>query len=142
MQAQRHVQLRVDRIVRWIQQQVAAAGAAGGVVGMSGGIDSSVVASLCHRALGGQALGLILPCHSLHQDVEDARRVARGIGIRTEELDLAGIYDGLISLLPPAGELPRANLKPRLRMLTLYYYANGRNLVVVGTSNGAELVVG
>jgi NAD+ synthase len=138
----RDVQQRMDRIARWIQEQVEEAGVQGGVFGMSGGIDSSVVAALSHRALGERNLGLIMPCHSVPQDVEDAREVARVIGLRTEEVDLSGIYDRLVDLFPPGNTLAKSNLKPRLRMLSLYYYANVRNALVVGTSNRSELAVG
>jgi NAD+ synthase len=142
MEGEREAHRRNDRIVRWIQQQLVAAGAQGAVLGMSGGIDSSVVAALCQRAVGDQALGLILPCHSLAEDVEHAHRVARVMGVRTEEIDLSGLYDLIIGMVPHSGDLASANLKPRLRMLFLYYFANARNSLVVGTSNAAELAVG
>lgn len=133
---------RIERIVGWIRQQVQVAGAKEGVLGISGGLDSSVVAALCQQALGDRTLGLIMPCHGLPQDVEDAREVARAVGIQAEEVDLSGIYDQLVSIFPQGAMLPRSNLKPRLRMLTLYYYANMRNGLVVGTSNRSELAVG
>ncbi|MDP2873468.1 MAG: NAD(+) synthase [Bacillota bacterium] len=148
------------RLASWIAAQVEAAGADGTVVGVSGGIDSAVVAGLCRMAVGDRALGLILPCHSAGRDVEDARAVAAATGIRTAAVALDGPYDEMLRALSdaasrlPVGEaggaatpaqivkLAQANLKPRLRMLTLYYFANVNNLLVVGTGNRAETYVG
>lgn len=101
-----------------------------------------MVAALCRQALGEEALGLILPCHSTPQDIEDAHRAAKAVGIRTELVDITPVYDLFLRQLPPGGTIPHANLKPRLRMACLYYYANLQNLLVVGTSNASELAVG
>lgn len=148
-----------DLISRWIAARAEAAGVSGTVVGVSGGIDSAVVAGLCRRALGNRALGLILPCHSNPQDVEDARAVAAATGISVATVSLDGPYDDLLrALSSPAWDTPGpgfsggaladterlagANLKPRLRMSALYYLANLHNLLVVGTANRAETYVG
>lgn len=132
-----------DRIVRWIRKQVKDAKAKGIVMGLSGGIDSSVVAYLAKEAVGkDRLLALILPCHSQSQDLEDAKLVAKKLKIRTETLDLSNIYDELIKILPEANNIAKANLKPRLRMLTLYYFANKLNYLVCGTGNKSELMVG
>jgi NAD+ synthase len=145
-----------DWISRWIADQVESAGVSGTVVGVSGGIDSAVVAGLCRRAVGDKAWGLILPCHSDPRDVEDARAVAAATGIRVETVSLDGAYDELMRALdgtlaataadglaaPGTARLAGANLKPRLRMSALYYFANLHNLLVVGTANRAETYVG
>ena len=130
-------------IIAWIRQQVKDSGAKGIVMGLSGGIDSSVVAALAREAVGrNQVLGLLLPCHSQPQDLRDARIVARKLGIKTKLLDISGISDSFLKILPPAGRLAKANLRPRLRMLILYYYANKLNYLVCGTGNKSELMVG
>ncbi|MDI6756236.1 MAG: NAD+ synthase [Thermodesulfobacteriota bacterium] len=131
-----------ERISRWIRDQVKAAGSAGVVVGLSGGIDSAVVAVLAKRAVGDQVLGLVMPCHSLPEDEGDALMVADTFKIRRERVDLSSIYDVFLQQLPEAGEMCRANLKPRLRMTTLYYYANKLNYLVTGTGNKSELMMG
>jgi len=112
------------------------------VVGISGGIDSAVTAVLAKRALGDRVLGLIMPCHSDPTDGEHARLVAAKFGIETEYVDLTPVFDCLVEALPPGGRLARGNLKPRLRMTTLYYFANSRNYLVAGTGNKSELAVG
>lgn len=131
------------KIVSWIRKQLKDSGAKGIVMGLSGGLDSCVVASLVSQAAGkDRVLGLILPCHSHAQDSQDARIVAKGLGIKTKVIDLFKVYDMLIKILPKAGELARNNLKPRLRMLTMYYFANKLNYLVCGTGNKSELRAG
>jgi NAD+ synthase len=133
----------VNEIATWIREQTDQAGCAGVVLGVSGGIDSAVTAGLAQRALGGNAvLGLIMPCRSNPQDEEHARLVIETFGIESDRIDLAPAFDTLMGLLPPGGVLAVANAKPRLRMLTLYYYSNLRDYLVIGTSNRTELSVG
>jgi NAD+ synthase len=131
------------RIVNWIRQEVKKAGARGVVLGLSGGVDSSVVAALSVSAVGkNRVLGLLMPCHSQGQDRQDAVLVAKILGIRSKTIDLSGIYDTFIRALPRGNSLARANLKPRLRMSALYYFANTLNYLVCGTGNKSELMVG
>ncbi len=131
-----------QRISRWIRDQVEAAGAAGVLVGLSGGIDSAVVAVLAKMAMGEHVLTLLLPCQSLTEDVRDALMVADAFHLRRERVDLSPVYDALLQNLPNGGEMCRANLKPRLRMAALYYYANKLNYIVAGTGNKSERMMG
>lgn len=136
------------KLVEWLRGQAAAAGARGAVVGLSGGVDSSVVAGLCSRAFPGNVLGLIMPCHSRPEDAEHARLVAETFGIPAHTVVLDVAYDALLkeyspwSKDTPQRRLAEANLKPRLRMATLYFHANLYNYLVVGTGNRSELAVG
>ncbi|MFH1756566.1 MAG: NAD+ synthase [Pseudomonadota bacterium] len=131
-----------ERISRWIRDQVEGPGAAGVLVGLSGGIDSAVVAVLAQRAMGDHVLGLLLPCYSLLEDERDAMMIADTFRIRRERVDLSPVYETLLQQLPEAGEMCRVNLKPRLRMTALYYYANKLNYLVAGTGNKSELLMG
>jgi NAD+ synthase len=83
-----------------------------------------------------------MPAHSNPQDVAHARLTAETWGIECHEVDLSDIHDAFIALLPPGSKLANANLKPRLRMITLYHFANTMNRMVVGTGNRSELEVG
>ena len=131
------------KIISWIRKQVKQAKAKGIVMGLSGGIDSSVVATLAKEAVGERrCLALILPCLSQIQELKDARLMAGKLGINTKTVDLSKTYDNLIRILPKAGRLAKGNLKPRLRMLTLYYFANKLNYLVCGTGNKSEIMVG
>jgi NAD+ synthase len=131
-----------ERISSWIRERVEEAGAEGVVLGISGGIDSAVTAALARMGLGDGVLAVIMPCHSGPSDVEHARLVAAQLGVETEYVDLAPVFDCLLEALPPGGRVAVANLKPRLRMATLYYFANSRNYLVVGTGNKSEIKVG
>lgn len=134
--------LLADEITRWIARRVDEAHSAGVMVGLSGGIDSAVVAVLAQRALGENVLTLIMPCHSSPEDEQAARLVVDKFDLRTQRIDLTGVYDAHLSILPEGNALAKANLKPRLRMATLYYHANTHNYLVAGTGNKSELMVG
>jgi NAD+ synthase len=135
------------KLVLWIREQVASAGCKGVVVGMSGGLDSAVAAVLCQRAFPKGCLGVLMPCGSIPEDGEHAQLVASKFSIPTKVVVLDSVLDALLGVLPPEGELglrqsAEANLKVRLRMLTLYYFANRLGYVVVGSSNRSELAIG
>lgn len=137
-------------LVDWLREKGEEAGAAGVVFGLSGGLDSAVVGALCRRAYPDTSLALILPCHSNPRDLQDAELVAQTFQLKKKVIPLDPVYDCLLANLdPPPGEaqtgfcrMALANLKPRLRMLVLYYYANLNNYLVVGTGNRSELAVG
>jgi NAD+ synthase len=131
------------KIVNWIKKQVKLAGVEGIVLGLSGGVDSSVVAALATEAIGKhRVLALMLPIHSHSQESKDARLIAQKLRLRAKTVDLSRLYDELIKILPQAKKIAYANLKPRLRMLILYYFANKLNYLVCGTGNKSELMAG
>ena len=137
-----------EQLVSWIRQQVSGANARGTVTGISGGIDSSVVAVLCKLAFPETTLGLVLPCHSNETDIRHGYAVASKFQIPVREIVLDGVYDTLVAALagddlnPATPTTAEANLKPRLRMATLYYFAARLRYLVVGSSNKCELQVG
>lgn len=148
------------RIEAWIADRVRAAGAGGAAVGVSGGVDSAVTCALCARALTPERVTcLALPCHSDPVDLEYARLAASRFGVELTLVPLDAAYDALVAAFdaataeaaaavagaPAPGDAlrsARANLKPRLRMIALYYFANLTTRLVVGSSNRAELMVG
>jgi NAD+ synthase len=144
MDAERQAQ----KLVVWIQEKVLAAGCQGVILGMSGGLDSSVVAVLCHRAFPQSTLGVIMPCHSIDADKAHALEVANQFDIPSREVVLDGVFDTLLQTLPDdkpepsINQLIRANLKTRLRMVTLYYMARQLNYIVAGSSNRSEITIG
>ncbi len=135
------------RLSGWIRDKIKSAGLRGAVFGLSGGVDSSVVAALSRRAVGDNTLGLIMPCHSDPQDEADAMSAAQALSVETKKVDLGPIYDSLIQAFigdgaEPFSRLALGNLKARLRMLTLYFHANELGYMVIGSGNRSELAVG
>jgi NAD+ synthase len=118
----------------------------GFVLGMSGGIDSSLAAILAKQVAPSSTLGLIMPCDSSPQDEEYALLLAEKFNIETLKIDLSEVYHSILRLMDhddiPENKICAINLKPRLRMLTLYYWANRRHYLVVGTGNKIELQLG
>jgi NAD+ synthase len=99
---------------------------------------------------------VLLPCYSHPQDEEDARLVASAFRIPVARVDLGPAYDALMEHLQPAvrglpqtvdavdikQQMPGANVKPRLRMASLYFLANSLNYLVAGTGNRSEITLG
>ena len=137
-----------NKLIAWIREQVSGAGLHGVVFGLSGGVDSAVTAVLCKRAFPEDCLAVVMPCRSDEADIEDAQTVAGKFQVPTRTITLDEVYESLLGVLPvsefdPASrKLAEVNLKPRLRMLTLYYLANRLGYLVVGTSNRSEISVG
>jgi len=135
-------------LTAWLRREVEEGRGAGAVLGLSGGVDSAVVGALAKRAFPQHSLGLLMPCHSDPADAEDAALCAHHFGLATATVDLAPAYDALVEELGrassdlPENRLATANLKPRLRMTTLYAFANLRDYCVLGTGNLDELTVG
>lgn len=149
-------------IADWMRERIERAGSDGIAVGLSGGIDSAVVIGLASMAAPGRVVGVMMPCHSDPQDEADARVAAEHFDIPAIRIDLAPAYDRLVGDLrstlgdlPPAQRhegmddaasaavrLPLANVKPRLRMTSLYFVANSLNYLVAGTGNRSELAIG
>ena len=138
----------IEQISQWMEQQVISAGAKGIVLGLSGGIDSAVVAYLGKKVFGDNVIGIVMPCHSLGEDAKDAMLVAEAGGIATKTVVLDTIYDSLLTVVGDVGgdqaaaQMSRANIKPRLRMTTLYYFAQCHNMLVAGTGNLSEKTIG
>lgn len=132
------------RIEGFIASRVERAGADGVVLGLSGGLDSATVAALCARALGpDRVLALIMPAPvSPHRDVEAAKKLAHGLGVRQKTIPLRSILEAFREHLDNGDKRAMGNLAARVRMTLLYYQANRLNYLVVGTGNKSEISVG
>jgi len=137
-----------EHLTHWIRAEVTAGDGRGAVFGLSGGIDSAVVAALALKAFPHHTLGVVMPCHSDPRDAADGALVAHHFGVPSATVDLGPVYDLLLEQLAgSSSDLPQsrpatANLKPRLRMTTLYAYANQLSYRVLGTGNRSEIAVG
>lgn len=145
-----------NEIVNFIKEYYKKNNLKGAVIGISGGKDSAVVAGLFTKALGSSNVkGIWMPCHSKNEDKENAIKLANHFNFELKEFDLTNLYDNYVSQfnemeLPNEDQLidSNINIKPRLRMATLYYYAsylskkNNGVYIVPGTSNKCEIYVG
>ncbi len=141
------MEILVQKLCDWIGDKVTKAKAEGVIFGLSGGLDSAVVAALSIKIFPQNTLAIIIPCHSLEADINDALDFINIFNIPYKIIDLSKIYDSFIHLLndkekKKSFKLADANIKPRLRMTTLYYFANKLNYLVVGTGNKSELAIG
>lgn len=145
--------MKVERTVQWLRDKVTESKTQGLVVGISGGLDSAVVAFLIKKALPKDSLGVVMPCESSNEDLKDAGKLINACGIDSMEIDLASAYRNIADKIfgyfkESEGidddnlKMAGANLKARLRMGALYTVANGKNYLVVGTDNAAETYVG
>lgn len=138
--------------LNWIKDYVSRTHAKGVVVGNSGGKDSAVVIAMMVNALGKEnVLAVSMPCNSIDADFEDAKLVADTFGVKMIKVDLSDSYNILeneinnvieenlnIELISES----KVNIKPRMRMLTLYSIAQSMGYLVAGTGNLCEQMVG
>ena len=138
--------LVVEEIRVFCKDLVQQSGATGVVFGLSGGVDSSVTAMILSGALGPESvLAVIMPEEGItpEEDTRDAMTVARLSGAQVERVDMETIVRGFQSSLPTTTDkIARGNLTARARMTTLYHYANSKNLLVAGTSDRSEILLG
>lgn len=132
-----------EDLVNWLKEKAEETGAKGFVFGLSGGIDSAVVAALSKRVFPENSLGLIMPCESIEDDAKDAKLVAEKLNLETKTIDLTQTYRTLLkSSFESDNKMAKSNIKPRLRMTTIYYYAQDLGYLVLGPSNASEWYVG
>ncbi len=131
-----------DYLVTWLQEEVKKANMDGVIVGLSGGVDSSVVAALAKKAFPNNSLGIYLPINNMGQDLIDANEVAKAISIETQLIDLTKSYEAMKHAVGTTTRLATANIKPRLRMAALYAVAQEKRYLVLGTDNAAEWILG
>jgi len=114
------------------------------VIGMSGGLDSSVVTKLCVMALGrDRVLGIHMPDSiTPSEDTEDAKLMAGELGIEYRVIPIGDFVETIKDKVGLQKDMTIANLKARIRMLLLYSIANEEGRLVAGTSNKSELLVG
>lgn len=139
-----NIELVIENLVDWLKEKVEESNSKGIIFGLSGGIDSAVMAGLATRAFPDNSLGLIMPAHSIEQDEEDALLVAKAFGLKTSKIDLTTSFDTFLQATDSSlnNSLAKSNIKPRLRMTTLYYYAQSLGYLVAGPTNKSEYITG
>jgi len=140
------IEKETENAIQWIKEYVQKVGAKGVVVGNSGGKDSATVLAMVTKAIGKeQVLAISMPCHSRQEDFEDAKLVAETFEVELLKVDLSSCYEQMERAIKTTIELSKEasiNIKPRLRMTTLYGIAQTLGYLVVGTGNLCEATVG
>ncbi|MGI6367158.1 MAG: NAD+ synthase [Anaerolineae bacterium] len=133
-----------DRITSFVRDSVTAAGFHRVVLGVSGGVDSALVAALCVRALGAEnVLGLIMPSEiSNPSSTEHGMLVIDQLGMPSEFVDITPMYRPLLDREPAMGGGRLGNIMSRLRMVTLYDRSASFSGLVMGTGNRTEWLLG
>lgn len=143
-----NLEIAQNKIIDFIRNETRKAGVDGAVIGISGGIDSALAATLTVKALGkDKVLGIHMPEFGLTpaEDSRDAKILADWLGIEFKTVDISGIISAFMAVVPEsesADRLCKGNLKARTRMSLLYFHANHMNRMVMGTGNKTEILLG
>ena len=136
------------RIKHFIKNYVEKCNAEGVILGLSGGLDSSTTAALAALSLGGEkVLGIAMPEEETYNttDIKHAEIVAKKFRFDFRVVDISSTLRACFQSLPiydAADKVSKGNVKARIRMVYLYYYANRLNRLVCGTSDKSETMMG
>lgn len=139
----RDYQLIQNKIESFLTEEVSQRQSAGVIFGLSGGIDSAVITALCAKSLKGKSLALVMPDSKItpRADTEDALKLVDKLGLDYKLIDISLVHSEYSKYLEP-NTLALGNLRARIRSNILYYYANSKNLLVLGSSDRSEYLIG
>lgn len=133
----------LDQIINWIKEEVKKANCSGVAVGISGGIDSALVAYLAKKAFPNDSIGILIPINKKRQfDLEHGLELVKKLDLDYKIIDLSHEYQSMIDKMNVQLDLTKGNMQARLRMTTIYAFAQERNYLVLGTDNKAEYDLG
>jgi len=136
------------KIKQFIRDYIEKCGASGVILGISGGLDSCTTAALASLSLGGRnVLGIAMPEEETYNDtdIQHTKLVAQKFGFDLEVIDISSTLRACFRSLPiydATDKLSKGNVKARIRMVYLYYYANKLNRLVCGSSDKSETMIG
>ena len=132
-----------DKIKTFLVNETSQRQAAGVIFGLSGGIDSAVIAMLCAGSLKERSLALVMPDSKItpKKDTEDELHLVDKLGLEYKLIDINPIHYEFSKYLEP-NPLALGNLRARIRANILYYYANSKNYLVLGSSDKSEFLIG
>ncbi|EAI4486615.1 NAD+ synthase [Campylobacter jejuni] len=132
-----------EKMCDFIQEKVKNSQSQGVVLGLSGGIDSALVATLCKRALKENVFALLMPTQiSNKANLEDALRLCADLNLEYKIIEIQSILDAFIKQSENTTLVSLGNFAARIRMSLLYDYSALKNSLVIGTSNKSELLLG
>jgi NAD+ synthase len=132
-----------NKIEEFIENEIDKNHAKGIILGLSGGIDSAVLTYICKRKLKEKTIALIMPDTTItpSSETEDALKIIGLTGIEHKLIDIKPIVNEYSMYLEP-NEKSKGNLRARVRTNILYYYANIKNYLVLGSSDKSEYLIG
>lgn len=142
-----NVEKTKEKIIKFIQETVSKANADGIVIGISGGIDSAVSAYLASEAIGSEKVfGVLMPSKTTPtEDKIHANELVKILNINYKEIAINNLLNEFVKITNTEhlnDDVSLGNLKARIRMSILYYYANLKNYIVIGTGNKSEMLIG
>ncbi len=131
-------------LVDFLKREAGKFGFSKGVIGLSGGLDSSVSAFLAVRAYGPEnVLGILMPYKtSSPGSVTDAEEVVKKTGIKSQKIEITSMVDAYLEKTPEADKVRRGNVMARCRMIVLFDQSQNEQALVIGTSNKSEAMLG
>ena len=130
------------KIINFIKNTTKQTKTNGMILGVSGGIDSAITALLAKKALNNKVFFINFSFTKTESFLQNIAILEKNLNINIKKIYLGDIYNTLLRIVPKGSKISIGNLKPRLRMTVLYYFANLYNLLVIGTSNKSELKIG
>ncbi|MBG0730886.1 NAD(+) synthase [Mycoplasma sp. 'Moose RK'] len=131
-----------DYLVDWIKQETQKAQKKGVIFGLSGGVDSALVATLAQKAFPENHLAVIMPIIDMQKNLNDIDLLIKKFAIKNKKIALDSTFNSLKSELNLGNKLAVSNIQPRLRMTTLYALAQELDYLVLGTDNYSEMFLG
>lgn len=139
---QQRIDSYTNYLINWLKQRVKKAHCKGIVVGISGGIDSALVAALAKKAFPNNTLGVIMPIDDMSFDLAHIEELKSNIKLETITVNLKTTFDEITRFTMVNDKMSLSNIKPRLRMTALYALAQQHNYLVSGTDNEDEIFIG
>ncbi|MGL4392063.1 MAG: NAD+ synthase [Fusobacteriaceae bacterium] len=133
-----------EKVLKFVKEEVKKAGVSKVVLGLSGGIDSGLVAYIAAKALGAEnVFGIMLPYKSSSKEsIEHGELVANKIGIKTKIIEITHMVEPYFNMEPDMSNLRKGNKMARERMSVLFDYSAKEKAIVIGTSNKTEIYLG
>ena len=132
-----------NQMITFLKSEANRIGVSNVVLGISGGLDSAIVAVLCKEAFGDNLLGVFMPSHlSSDASIEDAKKLCEKFDIKYEIVEIAPMVHGYFNNVKDPTPLRIGNFSARVRMAVLYDISAKENAIVVGTSNKSEILLG